>query len=138
MASSKKFKLVDTWEASTSQQPAETNWELHVICQEETAESVISPLLNQAKFDELGNLPRTYTELMKGKVLKQLWSPMWLSGLRHVDSVTSYNNQMLQRAQKREHESPERDGAPRKCSRLRSSQPSEVFFSFSVVKKLVP
>ena len=33
---------------------------------------------------------------------------------------------MLQRAQKREHESPERDGAPRKCSRLRSSQPSEV------------
>ena len=69
MASSKKFKLVDTWEASTSQQPAETNWELCVICQEETAESLISPLLskrkdigkgyqsladNLAKFDELG------------------------------------------------------------------------------------
>ena len=71
MASSKKFKLVDTWEASTSQQPAETNWELCVICQEETAESLISPLLqdigkgyqsladNLAKFDELEKLPRT-------------------------------------------------------------------------------
>ena len=71
MASSKKFKLVDTWEASTSQQPAETNWELCVICQEETAVSLISPLLskrkdigkgyqsladNLAKFNELGKL----------------------------------------------------------------------------------
>ena len=33
-----KFKLVNTCEASTSEQPAETNWELCVICLEETAE----------------------------------------------------------------------------------------------------
>ena len=26
---------------------------------------------------------------MKGKVLKQLWSPMSLSGIRHVDSITT-------------------------------------------------
>lgn len=58
---------------------------------------------------------------MKGKVLKQLWSPKW-----HKTCRLHYNNQMLQRAQKREHGSPERDGAPRKCSRLHSSQPSEV------------
>ena len=44
----------------------------------------------------------------------------------HKTCRLRYNNQMLQRAQKREHESPEWDGVPRKCSRLRSSQPSEV------------
>ena len=74
MSSSKRFKLVDTWEASTSQQPADTNWDLCVICQEETAESLTSSLHSRRKdigkgyqslaenlvtFDELGKLPRT-------------------------------------------------------------------------------
>ena len=49
MSSSKRFKLVDTWEASTSQQPADTNWDLCVICQEETAESLTSPLHSRRK-----------------------------------------------------------------------------------------
>lgn len=71
MASSKKFKLVDTWEASTSQQPAETNWELCVICQvpyfsftflskrKDIGKGYQSLADNLAKFDELGKLPRT-------------------------------------------------------------------------------
>ncbi len=44
MASSKNFRLVDTWEASTSRQPAETNWDLCVLCQQETVESLVCPL----------------------------------------------------------------------------------------------
>lgn len=44
-----------------------------------------------------------------------------------------YNNQMLQRTEKREHQSPERDSAPCKCSRLQSSHKPHVF---SVVMQL--
>jgi len=36
MASSKNFRLVDTWEAPTSRQPAGTNWDLCVLGQQET------------------------------------------------------------------------------------------------------
>ncbi len=41
--SSKGFKLLDTWEeASISKQKSITNWNLCVICQEDTVESLIS------------------------------------------------------------------------------------------------
>ena len=44
----------------------------------------------------------------------------------HKTCRLRYNNNMLKRAEKREHQSPERDGAPRKCTRLQSSvKPSE-------------
>ena len=63
---------MDSWEASTSQEPADTNWNLCVLCQQETAEALTSPLQskrkdvgkgyqtlaeNLIKFNELGKLP---------------------------------------------------------------------------------
>ena len=69
-----KFRFVDCSAPSTSKQPATTNWELRVICQQETAESLITPVNskrqdfgrgyetradNLVKFSELGMLPRT-------------------------------------------------------------------------------
>ena len=65
---------MDATVASTSQQAAHTNWELCVICQEQTTESLTSPAhskrqdigrgykslaANLVKFNELGKLPRT-------------------------------------------------------------------------------
>lgn len=132
---SKKFQLVNTWEESASNQPAETNWELCVICQEETAESLISPLSskrkdlgkgyqslaeNLAKFDELGRLPRT---LQLGRIDEGqgIEAAMVANEAKwHKTCRLHYNNQMLQRAQKRENECAETD-VPRKCSRLQSS-----------------
>jgi hypothetical protein len=81
---------------------------------------------NLTKFDDLGKLPRTLQldRIDKGQGIEAAMvtnEAKW-----HKTCRLRYNNQMLQRAQKRERESPERDGAPRKCSRLRSSQPSEV------------
>jgi len=49
MSSSKKFKLIDSWETSSSQLPTDTNWELCVICQEVTVEPLTSPLLSKRK-----------------------------------------------------------------------------------------
>ena len=40
MSASKKFQLMDTWEASTSQHPADINWELCILCQEQTADRI--------------------------------------------------------------------------------------------------
>ncbi len=73
--SSKGLKLLDTWEeASTSKKKSITNWNLCVICQEDSVESLICPLQsrrkdvrkgyqslaeNLAKFDALGKLPRS-------------------------------------------------------------------------------
>jgi len=63
---------MDTWKPSTSQKPTSINWELFVVCQEETAEPLISPeyskrkdvgkryhslAKNLVKFDEVGKLP---------------------------------------------------------------------------------
>ena len=135
MSSSKKFKLIDTWETSSSQQPAGTNWELCVICQEVTAEPLTSPLNskrndigkgyqslaeNLVKFDELGKLPRTLhlDRLNEGQGIE---TAMITNKVKwHKTCRLHYNNQMLQRAGKREHQSPEIDDAPRKCSRLKS------------------
>lgn len=141
MSSSKKFKLMDSWEECPSQQPADTNWKLCIICQEETAESLTSPLQskrkdvgqgyhllaeNLLKFDELGKLPRTLRldRMDEGQGIEAAMvtnEAKW-----HEMCRLRYNNQMLQRTEKREHQSPERDSAPRKCSRLQSShKPSE-------------
>jgi len=133
MSSCKKFKLIDTWETSSSQQLAETNWELCVVCQEVTAEPLTSPLHskrkdigkgyqslaeNLIKFDELGKLPRTLQldRLNEGQGVEAALvtnKAKW-----HKTCRLRYNNQMLQRAEKREYQSPEK---PHKCSRLRSS-----------------
>ena len=135
MSSSKKFKLIDTWETSSSQQPAGTNWKLCVICQAVTAEPLISPLNskrndigkgyqslaeNLVKFDEVGKLPRTLhlDRLNEGQGIEAAMitnKAKW-----HKTCRLRYNNQMLHRAGKREHQSPEIDDAPRKCSRLKS------------------
>lgn len=73
-AMAKKFQLVDTFEQRTPTTPPETNWKLCLVCQEETTESLVCPVLskrrdpgsgyttmaaNLVKFDELGELPRT-------------------------------------------------------------------------------
>ena len=133
-------------EACTSQQPAEhrTNWELCVICQEETVEPLTSPLLskrkdvgkgyqslaeNLVKFNKLRKLPRTLSLQLDGMDEGQGIEAAMVNNKAkwHKACSLRYNNQMLQRVEKREHQSPERDGAPRKCSRLQSSlKPSEV------------
>ena len=81
---------------------------------------------NLAKFNKLGKLPRTLQldRIDEGQGIEATMvtnEAKW-----HKTCRLRYNNQILQRAQKMEHESPGWDGAPRKCSRLRSSQPSEV------------
>ena len=70
----KKFQLVDTFEQRTPTTPPETNWKLCLVCQEETTESLVCPVLSKrrdpgsgyttiaakvVKFDELEKLPRT-------------------------------------------------------------------------------
>ena len=75
LAMSKKIKLVDIRAASSKKSAAATtNWEICVLCQAETSESLTSPACskrqdvgraykalaeNLMKFDALGTLPRT-------------------------------------------------------------------------------
>ena len=75
---------------------------------------------NLVKFNELGKLPRTLQldRLNKGQGIEAAMitnKAKW-----HKTCRLRYNNQMLQRAGKREHQSPEIDDAPHKCSRLKS------------------
>lgn len=73
-AITKKFQLVDSFEQRTPTTPPEKNWKLCLVCQEETAESLVSSVLskhryrgndhmtitvNLVKFDELAGMPMT-------------------------------------------------------------------------------
>ena len=112
----KKFQLVDTFEQRTHTTPPETNWKLCLVCQEETAESLVCPVLskrrdpgseyttmaaNLVKFDELGKLPRTVQlqRLDEGQGVEATMvahQAKW-----HKTCMLQYNNTMLQRAEKR-------------------------------------
>ena len=130
---------MDGWEASTSQHSADINWELCVLCQEQTAESLISPLQskirdvgkgyqslaeNLIKFNELNKLSKTLQSRLDkmnddGKGIEAALvtnKAKW-----HKTCVLRYNNQKLQRAIKKEHEVPVKDEAPRKSVRLQST-----------------
>ncbi len=136
---SKRFKLVDTTVASTSQQAAHTNWKLCVICQEQTTESLTSPAHskrqdigrgykslaeNLVKFNELGNLPRTLQldRIDEGQGIEAAMvanEAKW-----HHTCMLRYNNTMLRRAEKRTHPSRENtkgDDVSHKRSKLRPS-----------------
>ena len=105
---------MDSWKASTSHQPVEINWELSVLCQQETSESLVCPLLskrkdigkgyhslaeNLAKFDELGKLPRNLqlSRIDEGQGIEEALitnEAKW-----HKTCRLRYNNQMLKRAE---------------------------------------
>jgi len=92
---------------------------------------------NLVKFDELGKLPRT---LQLGRLNERQGIEATLVTIKakwHKTCRFRYNNQMLQRTKKREHQSPERNDAPHKSIRLQSSlEPSEAL-CFFCGKKLV-
>ena len=112
----KKFQLVDTFEQRTPTTPPETNWQLCLVCQEETTESLVCPVLskcrdpgsgyttmaaNLVKFDELGKLPRTVQlqRLDEGQGVEATMvahQAKW-----HKTCMLQYNNTMLRRAEKR-------------------------------------
>ena len=112
----KKFQLVDTFEQRTPTTPPETNWKLCLVCQEETTESLVCPVLskrrdpgsgyttmaaNLVKFDELGKLPRTVQlqRLDEGQGVEATMvahQAKW-----HKTCMLQYNNTMLRRAEKR-------------------------------------
>ena len=109
-----KFQLVDTFEQRTPTTPPETNWKLCLVCQEETTESLVCPVLskrrdpgsgytkmaaNLVKFDELGKLPRTVQlqRLDEGvEATMVAHQAKW-----HKTCMLQYNNTMLRRADKR-------------------------------------
>ena len=115
---SKKIKLVDTTAASSSKKSAAaaTNWDICVLCQAETSESLTSPACskrqdvgraykalaeNLMKFDELGTLPRTLQldRIDEGQGIEAAMvanEAKW-----HQTCKLRYNNTMLQRAEKR-------------------------------------
>ena len=115
-AMAKKFQLVDTFERRTPTTPTETNWKLCLVCQEETSESLVCPVLskrrdpgsgyttmaaNLVKFDELGKLPRTVQlqRLDEGQGVEATMvahQAKW-----HKTCMLKYNNTMLRRAEKR-------------------------------------
>ena len=137
---SKRFKLVDATVASTSQQAAHTNWELCVICQEQTTESLTSPAhskrqdigrgykslaANLVKFNELGKLPRTL-QLERIDEGQGIEAAMVANEAKwHHTCMLRYNNTMLRRAEKRTHPNHEDtrsdDDVSHKRSRLRPS-----------------
>ena len=138
MSSSKKFKLIDTCKTSLdlSQQPTSTNWELCVICQETTAEPLTSPLNSKRK--DVGKGYQSLAEnLVKFIKLGELLRTSHLDGMNEGQGIEAamisnkakwhkpcrlrYNNQMLQRAEKRKHQSPVKDYALHKRSRLQPS-----------------
>ena len=115
-AMAKKFQLVDTFERRTPTTTTETNWKLCLVCQEETSESLVCPVLskrrdpgsgyttmaaNLVKFDELGKLPRTVQlqRLDEGQGVEATMvahQAKW-----HKTCMLKYNNTMLRRAEKR-------------------------------------
>ena len=123
MSSFKKFKLIDTCKTSLdlSQQPTSTNW---------TAEPLTgyqSLAENLVKFDELGELPQTLhlDRMNEGQSIESN-EAKW-----HKSCRLRYNNQMLQRTEKREHQSPVKDDVLHKSSRLQPScKPGEEFCFF--------
>ena len=112
----KKFQLVDTFEQRTPTAPPETNWKLCLVCQEETTESLVCPVLskrrdpgsgyttmaaNLVKFDKLGKLPRTVQlqRLDEGQGVEATMvahQAKW-----HKTCMLQYNDTMLRRAEKR-------------------------------------
>ena len=112
----KKFQLVDTFEQRTPTTPPETNWKLCLVCQEESTESLVCPVLstrrypgsgyttmaaNLVKFDELRKLPRTVQlqRLDEGQGVEATMvahQAKW-----HKTCMLQYNNTMLRRAEKR-------------------------------------
>ena len=137
---SRRFKLVDATVASTSQQAAHTNWELCVICQEQTTESLTSPAhskrqdigrgykslaANLVKFNELGKLPRTL-QLERIDEGQGIEAAMVANEAKwHHTCMLRYNNTMLRRAEKRTHPNHEDtrsdDDVSHKRSRLQPS-----------------
>ena len=115
-AMANKFQLVDTVEQRTPTTPPETNWKLCLVCQEETTESLVCPVLskrrdpgsgyttmaaNFVKFDELGKLPRTVQlqRLDEGQGVEATivtHQAKW-----HKTCMLQYNNTMLRRAEKK-------------------------------------
>ena len=115
---SKKITLVDIRAASSSEKSAAatTNWELCVLCQVETSESLTSPVCskrkdvgrahkalaeNLMKFDAPGTLPRTLQldRIDEGQAIDAAMvanEAKW-----HQTCKLRYNNTMLQRAEKR-------------------------------------
>lgn len=76
---------------------------------------------NLVKFDELGELPRTLhlNRMNEGQGIEAAMisnKAKW-----HKSCRLRYNNQMLQRAEKREHQSPIKDDVLHKLSRLQPS-----------------
>ena len=105
VAIAKKFQLVDTFEQRTPTTPPETNWKLCLVCQEETTESLVCPVLskcrdpgsgyttmaaNLVKFDELGKLPITVQlqRLDEGQGVEATMVAHQASGIKHVCSNT--------------------------------------------------
>ena len=115
-AMAKKFQLVDTFEQRTPTTPPETNWKLYLVCQEETTESLVCPVLskrrdpgsgyttmaaNLVKFDELGKLSRTVQlqRLYEGQGVEA--TTVAHQAKWHKTCMLQYNNTMLRRAEKR-------------------------------------
>ena len=112
----KKFQLVDTFEQRTPTTPPETNWKLCLVCQEETTESLVCPVLskrrdpgsgyttmaaNLVKFDELGKLPRT-VQLQRLDEGQGVDATMVAHQAKwHKTCMRQYNNTMLRRAENR-------------------------------------
>ena len=92
---------------------------------------------NLVKFDELGELPRTLhlDRLNEGEGIEAAMisnKAKW-----HKSCRLHYNNQMLQRAEKREHQRPEKTDAQLKCSRLlHTCKPGEQLCFFFAMKKV--
>ena len=112
----KKFQLVDTFEQCTPTTPPETNWKLCLVCQEETTESLVCPVLytcrdpgsgyttmaaNLVKFDELEKLART-VQLQRLEEGQGVEATMVAHQAKwHKTCVLQYNITMLRRAEKR-------------------------------------
>ena len=137
----KKFQLVDTFEQRTPTTPPETNWKLCLVCQEETTESLVCPVLskrrdpgsgytamaaNMIKFDELGKLPIT-VQLQRLEEGQGVEATMIAHQAKwYKTCMLQYNNTMLRRAEKRPIASSSAfgssDDVPGKCTISLSSE----------------
>ncbi len=137
---SKKIKLVDSRAPSSSSEKssvATTNWELCVLCQVETPESLTSPACskrkdvgrtyealaeNLMKFNALGILPTTL-QLDRIDERQGIEASMSANEAKwHQSCKLRYNKTMLQRAEKRKN--PGSDTVSRKCSRFHNEATS--------------
>ena len=135
---SKSFKLLVPCGLPSFPQPDNINWELCVICQKQTSESLTSPTLsrrhdigrgykslaeNLFKFNELGKLPKSLqlNRIDEGQGIEAALidnDAKW-----HHTCILNYNKTMLQRAEKKKEETPidiTSDELPPKHNRLRS------------------